>query len=123
MLGRFYSVQEEGVGPSLGDTTEIPQQRSSKGRGTVPPHVKGLYEAACGGCVSNEERQAMVKLLREYNDVFSSGDHDMGLTRAVRHEILLAVGTFPIRQPTRRLELEKRRRSVDKSRVFWTAAS
>jgi len=49
----------------------------------------------------------MAKLLREYNDVFSSGDHDVGLTRAVRHEIPLAAGTVPIRQPTRRLGPEK----------------
>jgi len=35
--------------------------------------------------------------------VFSSGDHDVGLTSAVRHEIPLAAGTTPVRQPTRRL--------------------
>jgi len=28
----------------------------------------------------------MAKLLREYIDVFSSGDHHVGLTRAIRHE-------------------------------------
>jgi len=49
----------------------------------------------------------MAKLLCEYNDVFSSGDHDVGLTRAVRHEIPLAAGTVPIRQLTRRLGPEK----------------
>jgi len=49
----------------------------------------------------------MAQLLREYNDVFSSGDHDVGLTRAVRHEIPLTAGTTPIRQPTRRLGPEK----------------
>jgi len=103
MLGRFHSFQEEDVGPSLGDTTESSRQRPPKGRGTVPPHVKELYEAACGGCASNKECQAMVRLLHEYNDVFSSGDHDVGLTRGVRHEIPLAVGTVPIRQPTHRL--------------------
>jgi len=49
----------------------------------------------------------MAKLLRNYGDVFSSGDHDVGRTRAVRHEILLTAGTVPIRQPTRRLGPEK----------------
>jgi len=49
----------------------------------------------------------MAKLLREYNDKFSSGDHDVGLTKAVCHEIPRAVGTVPIRQPTRRLGPEK----------------
>jgi len=79
MLGRFHSIQEEDVGLSLGDTAESPAA-PSKRAGTVSPHVKVLYEAACGGCMSNEECQAMAKLLREYNDVFSSGDHDVGLT-------------------------------------------
>jgi len=48
----------------------------------------------------------MAKLLRKY-DIFSSGDHDVGLTRAVLHEIPLAAGTVFIRQPTRRLGSEK----------------
>lgn len=49
----------------------------------------------------------MANLLHEYSDMFSSGDHDVGLTRAVHHEIPLAAGTVSIRQPTRRLGLEK----------------
>jgi len=107
ILGCFHSVQEEGIGPSLGDATEGPRQRPSKGRRIVPPHVQELHETACDGCASNREHQAMAKLLREYNDVFSSGDHDVGLTRAVRHEIPLAARTVPIRQATRRLGPEK----------------
>jgi len=107
MLGRFHSVQEKNVGPSLGDAAEGPWQSPPKGQGTIPPHVKELYEAACGACASNKERQTMATLLCKYNDAFSSGDHHMGLTRAVRHEILLAAGTVPIRQPMRRLGPEK----------------
>jgi len=49
----------------------------------------------------------MAKLLHEYNNLFSSGDHNVGLTQAVRHEIPLAVGTVPIRQPTHRLGSKK----------------
>jgi len=116
MLGRFHFVQEEDVGPLLRDTTENPRQHPPRGEGTVPPHVKELYEAAYDGCASNEERQAMAKLLREYNNVFSSGDHGVGLTRAVHHGILLAAGTVPIRQPTRRLGPEKEK---EVSRQVW----
>jgi len=107
MVGGFHSVQEGDMGPSLEDTAEGPHQRPHRGRGTIPPHVRELYEAACHGCGSNEECQAMVKLLRKYSDMFSSGDHDVGLTRAVRYEISLAAGTVPLRQPTRRLGKEK----------------
>jgi len=50
-----------------------------------------------------------LQLLSEYKDVFSCGEHDMGLTKAVCHEIPLAVGTVPIWQPTRWLGPEKER--------------
>jgi len=49
----------------------------------------------------------MVQLICEYKDVFSSGDHDVGLTKAVHHEISLAEVMVPIWQPTRRLGPEK----------------
>jgi len=107
MVGRFLSVQEGDVGLSLGDTMEDSVQRLQKGQGPVPPHVQELYKMACHGCASNEECQAMAKLLRKYQDVFSSGDHDVGLTRAIRHKILLAAGTVHNRQPTCRLGPEK----------------
>lgn len=49
----------------------------------------------------------MAQLLSGYKDVFSRGDHDMGLTKAVCNEIPLAVGMVPFRQPTHRLCPEK----------------
>jgi len=106
-LGRFYSIQEKDIGLSLGEATEGLQQNPSLRRGTVPAHVQELYQTACDGCTSNQERQVMAWLLCEYKDVFSSGDHDVGLTSAVRHEIPLMAGTTPIRQPTQRLGPEK----------------
>jgi len=109
LLGRFHTIQEGDVGASLGEATEGPQERPSVRRKTVPRLIQELYQSACEGCAGNKERQAMAQLLREYGDVFSSGDHDVGLTRAVRHEIPLAAGTIPIRQPTRILGPEKER--------------
>jgi len=107
LLGRFHTVQEGDVGPSLGGTMEGPQERSSVRRGTVPEHVKELYQSACEGCAGHKERQAMAQFLREYGEVFSSGDHDVGLASTVRHEIPLAAGTIPIRQPMKRLGPKK----------------
>jgi len=106
-LGRFHSIQEEDIGPSLGGATEGPQQSPSPRRGTVPLHVQDLYKTACNGCASDQERQVMAWLLCEYKDVFNSGDHDVGLTSAVRHEIPLVAGATPVRQPTRRMGPEK----------------
>jgi len=78
-LGRFHSIQEKDIGPSLGDARGGPHPCPFLRRGTVPPHVKELYQMACDGCASNQERQVMARLLWEYKDVFSSGDHDVGL--------------------------------------------
>jgi len=102
-LGRFYAIQEKDIGPPLGDVAEGPHQSPSWRRGTVPPHVQEQYQTTCNGRASNQERQVMARLLCEYKDVFSSGDHDVGLTSAVCHEIPLAAGTTPTRQPTQRL--------------------
>jgi len=76
----------------------------------VPEHVAELYGDACDGCESKRERLVMAQLLSEYKDVFSCGEHDMGLTKAVCHEIPLAAGTVPIRQPNRRLGPEKEKK-------------
>ena len=46
-------------------------------------------------------------LLTEYQDVFSTGDMDMGLTNLVQHEIPTVPQTRPFRQPARRLGAEK----------------
>jgi len=103
VLGRFHSIQEKDIGPSLGDATEGPRLRPSKGRGNVSPQVKELYETACDGCASNEERQAMAKLLPK----LQRRVQQWSLTRAVRHEIPLAAGTVPNWPPTWRLWPEK----------------
>jgi len=60
-----------------------------------------LYDGACGNCTSSTERLVLAQLLAEYSDVFSRSDGDMGLTKVISHEIPLAAGTTPIRQPTR----------------------
>jgi len=103
------AVQEEDVGPTLGAADKARRVPTRDSRGPVPEHVAELYRDACDGCESKRERLVMAQLLSEYKDVFSCGEHDMGLTRAVCHEILLAAETMPIRQPTRWLGPEKER--------------
>jgi len=110
LVGKFHSVQEEDVEPALETADEAHRIPTRDGRGPVPEHVAELYRNACDGGESKRERLVMAQLLSEYKDVFSCGDHDMGLTEAVCHEIPLAVGMVPIRQPTHRLGLEKERK-------------
>jgi len=117
MVNRFHSVQGD-VGPSLGETTDNLCPPPQGGQEPILTHVKDLYKEACQGCMSNEERLAMAKLLRKYKDVFNSGDHDAGQTQAVCHETPLAVGTIPIQQPTRRLWPEQEKEVSRQIRDF-----
>jgi len=77
------------------------------GREPVPEHIAELYGNACDGCESKQECLIVAQLLSEYKDVFSCGNHDMGLAKAVYQEIPLAVGTVSIKQQTRQLGPEK----------------
>jgi len=107
LVGKFHSVQEEDVGPALEMAGEARGVPTRNGRGPVPEHLVDLYRDACDGCESKRECLLVAQLLSEYKDMFSCGDNDMGLAKAVCHEIPLAAGTVPIRQPTRWLSPEK----------------
>jgi len=91
----------------LGGSGRNPRSPSQTRWGAVPEHVTDLYQGTRGCCESSSECLKLAQLLQEYNDLFSCGDNDMGLTKVVCHEIPLAAGTVPIKQPTRRLGLEK----------------
>jgi len=107
LVGKFHSMQEEDVGPSLEMGDEARGVPTVNDRGPVPEHVVELYEGACDGCENKRERLVVAGLLSKYRDVFSCGDHDMGLAKTVCHEIPLAAGMAPIRQPSLRLGPEK----------------
>jgi len=97
------------VGPALETANDAQKIPTRDGRGPVPGHIAELYGDACDGCESKQERLAVAQLLSEYKDVFSCGEPDMGLTKAVCHKKPLGARTVPIRQPTRRLGPEKER--------------
>jgi len=107
LVGKFHSVQEEDVGPALEMADETRRIPTRDGRGPVSEHVAKLYGNACDGCESKRERMIVAQLLSEYKDVFSCADHDMGLAKAVSHEIPLVAGMVPIRQLTCGLSPEK----------------
>jgi len=109
LVGKFHFVREEDVGHALETADEAYRIPTRDGRGPVPEHVAELYRDACDGCESKRERLVMALLLSKYKELFSCSNHDMGLTKTVCHEIPLAAGTAPIRQPTRRLGPEKKR--------------
>jgi len=107
LLGKYHSIQKADVGPALKTVADTQGNPTRTSRGAVPEHMADLYNGVCGNCTSSTERQVLAQLLAEYSDVFSRGDGNMGLTKVISHKIPLAAGTTPIRQPTRRLGLEK----------------
>jgi len=92
LVRKFYYVQEEDVGSAMETAEETHGLPTTNGRGPVPEYLVELYENASDSCESNRECQVVVQLLSEYKDVFSCGNHEMGLTKAVCQEILLAAG-------------------------------
>jgi len=96
LVVKFHSAQEEDVGPALETADKAQAVPTRNGRGPVPEHLVDLYGDACDGCESEPERLVVAQLLSEYKDVFSCGDHDMGLAKAVCHEISLVVETVPL---------------------------
>ena len=74
-----------------------------------PPHVRPLLEQARQICETDDQFAKLAGLLTAYQDVFSKGDNDVGRTDMGEHSIPPLDGTRPIRQPPRRLGLEKDR--------------
>jgi len=107
LVEKYHSIQEADVGPALETVADTQENPTRTSRGAVPEHMADLYDGACGNCTSSTERQVLAQLLVEYSNVFSRSDGDMGLTKVISHNIPLAAGTTPIRQPTRRLGPEK----------------
>jgi len=97
------------VGPALGAVADTQRNLSRTSQEAVPEHCADLYGGACENFASSTEGQVLAQLLMKFNDVFSRCDGNMGLTEAISHEIPLAAGTAPIRQPTRHLGRRKKR--------------
>ena len=74
-----------------------------------PLYVRPLLEKTRQICETNDQFAKLAGLLIAYQDMFSKGDNDVGQTDMGEHFIPLLDGTRPIKQPSRRLGLEKDR--------------
>lgn len=68
-------------------------------------HIKSLLESTKESLSPSESREAE-KLLTDYKDIFTKGDHDLGRTGLVKHPIDTG-DTQPIKQRPRRVPLAK----------------
>ena len=69
---------------------------TSCARVSVPSHLHELYGRATEN-VAPIHHEKIGALLREYGDVFSEGDHDIGRTSLMKHKIVTG-GNIPIKQ-------------------------
>ena len=108
-------VVDEGQGyPEEPSWQELECQTSGPGRNTlegaggeVPEHLWDLYVGSCAHLEHPDQQRDVAGLLYRYQDVFSRGEHDVGLTQEISHDIPVLPGTAPIKQPPHRLGPEK----------------
>ena len=70
---------------------------------SLPKHLEGLYERSSSG-KSPSEAKALAKLLVKYQDTFSKGEWDIGMTNLTEH-VIKTGDAAPIKQAPRRVPL------------------
>jgi hypothetical protein len=99
--------------------------------GNLPDHLIDVFERSSKN-LTLDQSEAVKTLLREYGDIFSKDDSDLGRTGLVRHEISTGEAK-PIKQPPRRLPIHQRseaeqqikdmleRRVIEESNSPWSS--
>ena len=96
------AVYDQDALPEAGVQTVTTDEEASF---EVPQHVMDIFDES-SKILNEHQRYKLAALLREYEDVFSRGPEDLGLTDVVKHEIVLKDGP-PIKQPARRMGRDK----------------
>ena len=102
VLGKMFPVHEEDV-QVMSASVENDGVESNEG---VPEHLCDVLER-CSALLEEDEIEEVVKLLAEYQDVFSAGEYDIGRTGLIRHSISTQTAR-PVRQSLRRSSPEQR---------------
>ena len=102
VLARLIPLAEEDVVNARSATAT--EQEGSEGE--FPEHLRDLLEQ-CTTELNSDERDFVIEMLIQYQDVFSKGEFDLGRTKLVKHSIDTR-DARPIRQPLRRSSPEQR---------------
>ena len=93
----MFKNQKFGVVEPIEEFVELP---------TLAEDYQGSSIVDLGLSDTNEEQRCeLAKLIREYDDVFSTGKRDVGHYQGVQHHIQLKPDAVPVRQPVRRFPL------------------
>jgi hypothetical protein len=97
------------VGPDqVKDVSESPDSTDAPlTEADLPEHVRDLFEQAKVTCASADEQAKLIRLLTQYQGVFSKSSSDLGRTRDIVHSIPTVADARPIKQRPRRLGPEK----------------
>ena len=112
-VGMFHAVEISSDGEvEVRQITNVLNEGNSQTEdhlsvGSMPEHVGSVYQEAIKLCTTDRERRSIGKLLMEFLDVFSRSDADVGRKHLIKHSIPVKPGTWPIKQPPRRLRPEK----------------
>lgn len=102
------------VGCAPDECEEVVQAGSPEGQGEtlqessteVPPFLRDLQQRSTA-CLTEQQAVRVERLLVDYADVFSQGDHDLGRTSLVKHHIHTG-NCAPIKEPPRRIAPARR---------------
>ncbi len=103
VLAKLFPVCEEDVRVMSAAKLSVQSEAEVN---VLPEHLCELIERCSEGLEEDEVSDA-VKLLTEYQDVFSTGEFDIGRTSLIKHRIDTP-GARPVRQPLRRSSPEQR---------------
>ena len=116
-IGTYTGIEETDI--ELPNSTASSISRASYREDShpsqIPSHVREIYQEACKSCKDHTQRQRLAQMFTEYAGVFSKTDQDVGRTDLVQHDIPVAEGTQPLRQPPHRLGASKGARSRETS--------
>ena len=105
VLARMFPVYDEDVQVMRVAESSVESDAVQSDDG-LPEHLWDILER-CSALLAEGEIEEVVKLLTEYQDVFSAGEYDIGRTGLIRHRIGTP-GARPRRQTLRRTSPEQR---------------
>ena len=106
IVGQLLTVEDKDI--QHADVQEGSKQiQRQKLCDQLPSHLQELFKKVCASIKEFDKQLVVARLLEQYQDIFSTGEMDIGLTDLVKHDIPVLPGTVPIKQPPHRLGPEK----------------
>lgn len=106
VLGSCMSVKEntkENIAEQIHSCNNVETNVTDSLKSDVlPDYLEDLYKRSSTH-INDSEKQALKRLLIEYQDVFAKDSCDLGLTDILEHKIPVKEGVEPIRQQVRRI--------------------